>query len=651
MLTPNELEAASMWLDEPMRKLERQVMEDIIRRIKINGEITRAADWQINRLTQLGILRGEIDEAIKNALDLDDRALSELYAKAIHSGYIRSQALYKAVGKQPAPFAENGALQQLIFSVAAQTRGTMQNITQSLGFAVRDVNGRLYWNDLSHYCQQTLDNAVLGIATGLFDYNTVIKRTVSDMTNSGLRTFDYATGWKNRVDVAARRAVMTGLTQLTGQLNEQTAADLDTEYFEVSLHGGARPEHAEWQGRVWTKRQLETECGLGSVTGLCGANCRHNYYPFVPGISERTYTDEYLDEFKKQQAEKHEFNGKKYDAYQATQRQRALETTMRAQRQKIHLLEAGGADEQDIINARAQYRKTSGEYTRFSREMGLPQQRERITVDGLRAVGVGKTKGAKEIPQIRPAPIGAKRRGKVSDAERGELLYRGNNKLLTSAANGGIINYLEFNDGQQVNDFFYYDTEERSLTARRNSFHSKWERSLTDEEKSAIVGYAGGEYEDINSYWRRKSGWQQINSKFVESESHRIDRAIERYELKDNITVQRGVGSGILDRLIEQFDVQYDLSELVGKTFVEQGYSSSSVLLGNPVVTVKPVVLEIDVPSGKGRGAYINRLSGFQDTEYEFLIKRNASFTIKQIKEEKNFGEYKYFLKVVMNDE
>ena len=164
--------------------------------------------------------------------------------------------------------------------------------------------------------------------------------------------------------------------------------------------------------------------GYGTVTGLCGVNCYHDFYPFIPGISEPIYSEEELRQMNEQENTPKEFGGKSYTAYEATQRQRALETTMRAQRQKISLLEQGGADEQDIINARGQYRATSAEYSRFSQAMGLPQQRERVTVDGLGDVGRGKTKGAEPVPQIRPTRIGSTRADAVTDQERAELLTR-----------------------------------------------------------------------------------------------------------------------------------------------------------------------------------------------------------------------------------
>ena len=392
MLNANELEAVSMALDKPMRALELRIMEDIIRRIKINGEITRAADWQINRLYELGVAKDDIAQIIAQSLDLNSGDLQKMYSDVIEAGYSRDDELYKVLGIQRIAFDDNEELHQLLFAVSEQTLGELKNITQSLGFAVKQPNGKITFTEIGDFYQQTLDSAMLDIASGAFDYNTVLMRTVKQLTNSGLRSVDYATGWSNRVDVAARRAVMTGLSQLTAKVNDDNAKTLNTNTFEVSWHSGARPSHQVWQGKWYTKEELISVCGLGQVTGLCGANCYHDYYPVIPGISEPTYTQEELDELNAKENTPREYNGKQYTAYEATQRQRALERTMRAQRQDIKLLELGGANEDDIINARARYRGTSAEYVRFSKAMNLPQQRERVTIDGLGNIGVGKYK-------------------------------------------------------------------------------------------------------------------------------------------------------------------------------------------------------------------------------------------------------------------
>lgn len=367
-------------------------MEDIIRRLKENGgDITRAADWQIHRLHELGMSKKDIKNFIRDNLEMSDRQIDEIYAKTIRAGYYRDGSIYKLKGKEQIPYKENTGLQQLITAVTLQTNGDLKNITQTMGFAKRE-NGQIKFTRLSDYYQKTLDGAMLDITSGAFDYNTVLKRTVRELTNSGLRTVDYASGKSLRVESAARMAVMTGVSQVTAKINEQNAKELDTEYFEVTCHGGARPSHQEWQGKVYSKKELETVCGLGAADGLCGCNCYHDYYPFFPGISERAYTDDELEKLKIEENAPREFGGKQYTKYQATQRQRALERTMRAQRQEISLLQTGGASEEDLMIARGRYRVTSAEYTRFSKAMDLPQQRERVMVDGLGTIGNGKYK-------------------------------------------------------------------------------------------------------------------------------------------------------------------------------------------------------------------------------------------------------------------
>ena len=221
----------------------------------------------------------------------------------------------------------------------------------------------------------------------------MIRRVVGEMTRSGLRTdhvfstnptdytgIDYPSGWHNRIDVAARRAILTGVSQLTDQITRKNAEILGVDRFEVSWHVGARPEHAEWQGKVYTMDQLEDICGLGTGAGLLGWNCRHSYYLFFPG-SKRQYTDEWLEEQRETEAVKQSFRGREYNTYEATQKQRRMETNMRAQRSKVRLLEEGEADPDDIVIAKCKYQAQLDEYKEFSRKFRLPEQKERIYAD------------------------------------------------------------------------------------------------------------------------------------------------------------------------------------------------------------------------------------------------------------------------------
>lgn len=323
-----------------------------------------------------------IQKQIQRALKLTDKEIKDLYEGAIQSGYVRDEKIYKAVGKDFIPFKENTELQQLIQATILQTKSEMVNICQSLGFTI-ELNGKMVFTPMAQYYQKVLDEAVLGVTTGTFDYNTMLKKVVNEMTKSGLRTVDYASGWSNRIEVATRRALMSGAMQVTNKINDFNADELGTDKFEVSWHATARPSHQEWQGRIYTKQQLTDICGLGSVTGLMGANCYHSYYPFIEGVSERQWTDKQLDEMNSKENAIREYNGKGYTTYEATQRQRQLETLMRKQRQDIKLLKSGEGSEDDIQTAQIKYRNMMAQYKRFSEEMNLPQQKERIYLDGL----------------------------------------------------------------------------------------------------------------------------------------------------------------------------------------------------------------------------------------------------------------------------
>lgn len=405
MYTSEELEVMPQRLEEIYKALENDVMSDIIRRIKETGEITRTADWEIYKLYQMGEPKEKIKKHIQQALQLSDAEINMLYADTLKTGYARDEELYNALGKEFITYDENIQLQQLINGVKEQTYGELKNITQTMGFSVKQPNGKKQLQSLDDYFKKTIDNAVMNVLNGTFDYNTVIRKVTDEMTRSGVRSINYESGVSTRIDVAARRALLTGVNQVTAKISEDNMEKLDTQFVEVSWHGAARPSHQVWQGRVfyWDKENPNAEktvdgvlykafikeTGYGEVDGLCGANCYHGFDSFIPGISVRNYTDEELDKLNAEENEKKEYNGKEYTKYEATQYQRRLETLMRKQRQDIKFLKDAGFsdDSEEVISARCRYMATSQKYSDFSSKMGLKEHRDRVTVDGLKNIG------------------------------------------------------------------------------------------------------------------------------------------------------------------------------------------------------------------------------------------------------------------------
>ena len=181
--------------------------------------------------------------------------------------------------------------------------------------------------------------------------------------------------------------------------------------------------------------------------------------------------------------------------------------------------------------------------------------------------------------------------------------------------------YRAFETGEQTNDFFYYDDEKRGLMARKKSAHGQWTSGLSQEEARAIGEYCADGYYDINNYWRKYGDWQDINAERVKHQTEMLDGVIARYDLKEPIKVYRAIQP-------EAFESYWDdIQKIVGTEYTDAGFMSTSPIKTSTAVN-KDCIMELFIPSGKGRGAYVNNVSGFQDEEYEFLLARDSRFRV-----------------------
>lgn len=647
MFTPTEIEALPSAMEQLYRSLQLNIMSDITERLKANGEeITSAADWQINRLYELGVSKDEIDSLIQSTLNVSDDEIDRIYDEVVKSGYARNEELYTSKGKEYIPYAENKQLQQLVKAVKNQTKSEYRNITGSLGFAVRNADNTLSFTPLADFYQRTLDNGLMQIASGAVDYNTVLTKAVKAMTDSGLRTVDYASGWSNRVDVAARRALMTGFNQVVAKVNEDNAEQLGTEYFEVSYHRGARPTHQVWQGRVYSKKELETVCGLGTVTGLCGANCYHSYSPFIKGVDKPTYSDEELDRMNEEENTPKEYNGRQYTAYEAQQRQRQLETAMRADRQKIELLTQGGADDDTITGAKAKYFQRQDEYVKFSKAMNLPQQWERITVNGKNALGSKLPKKAerfdhraeysldednKRIAQTRAdewhdkAKKAKKKSKKIdtgtsqkSDVQKKTVEKAENNDIIKETKQLSLSNVEKFENWQ--NDYYELNKDV----------------SFSRDDNPSIYRYTGGDYDIINALERGGESLEKVKKRYGEKYvsslngvGDEISKELSKFKLNEPLKLKRSVGN--VDFITNATSSVEDMRKMIGKKFTEKGFTSTTLCSDTQLAfggIDKPTrtTLEIIAPK-ETKGAYLYKISD-SPAEFEFLIDKNTTYEV-----------------------
>jgi hypothetical protein len=381
--SPEVLDALPEELAELFRSLEATLLDEICSRLKLSVELNEVTVQDIRALRSHGIDLKEIEKAIQRTANISQRDLKKLLDGAVE----RNQEYYKEVIDLAGLTAPETLVSATdIVAIMAQAQREVGNLTRSMGFLVD--NGRTMLAPGRAY-QWALDNAEMQVMSGAVSYSQAIKNAVKQLADSGIKIVDYESGHRDQIDVAARRAVMTGVSQLCSKYTEQSAEYLETPYFEVSAHIGARDtgvgwqNHKEWQGRVYSVRigdkypSIYEVCGLGYVDGLEGANCRHIRTAFVDGVMERTYTDGELAHI--DDGHDVDFEGKHYTAYEATQVQRRIERTIRKLKREQTAYKAAGLEE-DYQAVTARIRRLNAEYKSFSEAARLPMQRERMKV-------------------------------------------------------------------------------------------------------------------------------------------------------------------------------------------------------------------------------------------------------------------------------
>ena len=387
--TPEWLDAAPEPIAERFRALEDTVIQEIARQLTQGKELNESSIQRIRVLRSLGLDMDVIEKAVAETAGISVSELDALLDDAVR----RNEQYYGGLLDQAgmtAPDVLAGA--EDLEAIRRQTQDELVNLTQSMGFMVRQGGKRVLLEPGKAY-QWALDQAELEGLSGATGYNQAISRAVRELAAGGVKKVRYESGHVDQIDVAARRAVMTGVGQTCDRYTEQAIESLGTDLVEVSAHGGARstgsgPEnHASWQGKVYrwaakprTSRgsypDFERVTGYGTGPGLGGWNCRHRFFPFVEGVSQRAYTDRELREI---DPRPFVYQGRTYNAYEATQKQREIERTVRKLTREQKAFEAAGLSE-DAQAASIRARRLRKEYREFSAAAGLKTQPERMKV-------------------------------------------------------------------------------------------------------------------------------------------------------------------------------------------------------------------------------------------------------------------------------
>lgn len=341
------------------QQLEDDILSAVIRRILKMGYVSEASKHQLEVLQAAGLLYDDIVQLIADRTDACTAQVKALFEDAGVQTVEIDNSLHEAAGALPIDIRQDSSTRQVLEAGYKKTLGTMQNLVSTTATQTQTA------------FIQTCDRIYMQVSSGAFSYQEAIMNALRALADTGA-TVSYPTGHTDRMDVAVRRCVLTGVSQTAAAVSLRQAEDAGCYLMEITAHSGARPDHAKWQGQLVTITGKDagkiidglrvftlSEIGYGSGEGFKGWNCRHNWHAYYPGFSTPNYTPE---ELKKLDEPCISYNGKLYTEYEVSQMQRAQERRVRAWKRRCITAQEGVNSATDKVTnaaAQAEYSKSA----------------------------------------------------------------------------------------------------------------------------------------------------------------------------------------------------------------------------------------------------------------------------------------------------
>lgn len=324
MLTPEQLAHCADDIVNLYAQLEEEIVRDIARRIAKTGTMTDTGIWQAQHMQELGTLHSEVLSSVAKYSDKTESELKKLFEDAGVTATEYDNEIYRQNGLNPKSLKVSDVQMQLLEAGFRKTQGNLSNLTLTTAVSSQ--------TSFINACSL----AELKASSGAFTPQQAIADAIKQVAQDGAYVI-YPSGHRDRLDVAVRRNVMTGIGQTTGQICLSNAQELGCDLMEITAHAGARPSHAAWQGQIVSLSGQRgylslSDIGYGTGDGFKGWNCRHDWYPYFEG-SSRMYSAKDLEELNAKNIEYPD--GSMHTLYEAEQQQRAFERKIRATKRTL----------------------------------------------------------------------------------------------------------------------------------------------------------------------------------------------------------------------------------------------------------------------------------------------------------------------------
>lgn len=466
MLKPKYIEQLPNNLVDLYSQAEIDIIIDIARRITTYDFFIPSAEYQYRKLQDMGLLYDEILKKLTATTGIAKEQLESLIKEAGAEALKNDDSIYRKAGKIPTPLDSNPAMRLTLTAGIKKTNGLFENLTKTTA------------NTATKQFENALDRAYMQITSGAFDYNSSIRMTLKDLCRKGIAVVEYPTGHVDYIETAIRRAVVTGINQTTGVLQEQRADEMGNDLVEVTAHAGARDtgegaaNHASWQGKIYSRSgnhqkypSLVEVTGYGTGEGLKGWNCRHDFFPYIEGVSEPGYSKK---ELKEMETPKYEYNSKKLNEYEATQKQRYIERQIRRWKREE---EAMKAIDFPTDESTAKVREWQGIQKDFIKQTGLKRQYDREQI-GKTVVNTSNS----DIIKL----------GKISENHLEKLSLEEVKKFNGKLSNRATRKWYKYNDEQiekLIDKSKSLEEQARQACQFRNQYRTQARDLMRDQEE------------------------------------------------------------------------------------------------------------------------------------------------------------------------
>lgn len=323
MLTPEQWSIIEKQAIKIYGNLEFEIIQEIAERIANVGYANTVVLNYVLIAEEMGLLYQDIVSLVAKYNEASESQIKEIFETAGASSLEYDDNIYRLAGLNPTLIKQSDSMWKLLAATALKTHNNLSNLTMTTA----NTSQTQFYN--------AMNKAYMDVSTGLKSYSQAITDSIKEISNQG-SYITYPSGQHRSLESAVRTNVLTSVNQTCGKLQEMRADEMGWDLMELTAHSGARPEHAEWQGKIVSRSgqrgylSLE-DIGYGEVTGFKGVNCRHDWMPFLKG-STRTYNNKELNELKNETVT---YNGQKISKYEATQIQRKFERQIRQDKKDI----------------------------------------------------------------------------------------------------------------------------------------------------------------------------------------------------------------------------------------------------------------------------------------------------------------------------